>query len=542
MSTNIEWWRGAVIYQIYPRSFMDANDDGIGDLAGIASKMDYIASLNVDAIWISPFFKSPMKDFGYDISDYRDVDPQFGTLDDFRTLLDEAHKRGLKVLLDQVWSHTSDQHIWFTESRQDHTNEKQDWYIWCDPKPDGTVPNNWLSLFGGPAWTWDTRRQQYYLHHFLKEQPALNLYNPAVREEIKNTARFWFDMGVDGFRLDVINCAINHPDLLDNPPRDIHDGAPLDLAASNPLSRQHRIHGYAYLGDETFTWLNELRSVADEYEGRFYMGEIGGDKGGDRACEFIKTNKRLHSAYSFSMTGKTLTKDLITNAVNTIESNIEDGWMTMAVGNHDNPRYASSYPKDGVNRDYTLMGMALLHTLRGSVCLYQGEELGLPSAKLTFEELRDPYDITMYPNHMQRDEGRTPLPWKKNSANIGFSAANETWIKCDRAHAELAIDQQDTDPNSILNMYRVFLSWRKSQTPLIYGDIEILENDGNTLAFHRHHNNETMLCVFNMQDSDTDYKLPQGTYNLDAISRNASQSDDTITLKAFGYAFLKAEG
>ena len=177
MVTNEEWWRGAVIYQIYPRSFMDGNDDGIGDLAGIASKMDYIASLGVDAIWISPFFKSPMKDFGYDISDYRDVDPQFGTLDDFKRVLDEAHKRTLKVLLDQVWSHTSDQHIWFKESRQDKSNQKQDWYIWRDPKADGTVPNNWLSVFGGPAWSWDTRREQYYMHHFLKEQPALNLYN-----------------------------------------------------------------------------------------------------------------------------------------------------------------------------------------------------------------------------------------------------------------------------------------------------------------------------------------------------------------------------
>lgn len=537
-----EWWRGAVIYQIYPRSFMDSNGDGVGDLVGIAHKMDYVASLGVDAIWISPFFKSPMKDFGYDISDYRDVDPIFGTLDDFHFLLKEAHKRGLKVLLDQVWSHTSDQHIWFKESRQSKTNAKEDWYIWSDPKPDGTAPNNWLSIFGGPAWTWDSRREQYYLHHFLKEQPALNLWNPKVREQILETARYWLEMGVDGFRLDVINCALSHPELADNPVRPEGMAMPEDMSSSNPMARQIRSNGYGYLSEDTFQWLGELRSLADEYGGTFLMGEIGGDNSTKLATEYVKTDKRLHSAYSFGLTGKKLIKKLVTDTVTGIESLIEDGWMTYALGNHDNQRFASSHGNfsDPMNKDYALFGMALLLSLRGTVCVYQGEELGLPSAELSFADMRDPYDIAMYPNSMNRDSGRTPIPWLKYGQNAGFSTAEVTWIPVYEEHIPLAVDRQETDEDSILNHYKQFLRWR-SDTPIMkLGDIELLQAPDHIIAFTRHYEGDTMLCVFHSEQSDETWPLPDGEYELvDEASRNAAIEDGKLTLQSYGYAILK---
>ncbi len=537
-----EWWRGAVIYQIYPRSFMDSNGDGVGDLVGIAHKMDYVASLGVDAIWISPFFKSPMKDFGYDISDYRDVDPIFGTLDDFHFLLREAHKRGLKILLDQVWSHTSDQHIWFKESRQNKTNAKADWYVWADCKEDGTPPNNWLSIFGGPAWTWDSRREQYYLHHFLKEQPALNLWNPQVRERILETARYWLEMGVDGFRLDVINCALSHPELENNPIRPADMPPPEDMASSNPMARQIRSNAYGYLSDETFKWLNELRAVADEYEGTFLMGEIGGDNSTKLATEYVKTDKRLHSAYSFGLTGKKLIKKLVTDTVNGIESIIEDGWMSYALGNHDNQRFASSHGdfNDPSNKDYALFGMALLLSLRGTVCIYQGEELGLPSAELSFADMRDPYDIAMYPNSMKRDSGRTPMPWLKYGQNAGFSTAEVTWIPVYEEHIPLAADRQETDEDSILNHYKNFLKWRKDTTVMRLGEIELLHAPDHIIAFNRTYEGEAILCALHAENTDVEWKLPEGTYELiENVSNNASLDNGTISLKGYGYAFLK---
>lgn len=299
MNNRPEWWRGGIIYQIYPRSFMDSNGDGIGDLPGITGKLDYVAALGVDAIWISPFFKSPMKDFGYDVSDYRDVDPVFGTLDDFRTLLNRAHELNLKVIIDQVWSHSSDQHDWFKESRRCCDNAKADWYIWSDPKPDGTPPNNWLSYFGGPAWTWDSRREQYYYHQFLKEQPTLNLWNPDVREKIKNTAAFWLDMGVDGFRLDAIHTYLSDQQLRDNPVRS--KGEMTDVPGNNPLSYQMRKHT-ANL-PENITWIEELRAFVDQWPDCCILAEVGGDDSEYAAATYVQTQKRCHLAYSFGLAG-----------------------------------------------------------------------------------------------------------------------------------------------------------------------------------------------------------------------------------------------
>ncbi len=543
MGTNKEWWRGAVIYQIYPRSYMDSNADGIGDLRGIISKLDYVSSLGVDAIWLSPFFRSPMKDFGYDISDYRDVDPIFGTIDDFRLLLKEAHARGLKIILDQVWSHTSDQHNWFKESRANKTNAKHDWYIWADCKPDGTPPNNWLSIFGGSAWEWDTRREQYYLHHFLTCQPALNLWNQDVRKEITDTARYWLDMGIDGFRLDVINCALSHPDLLDNPIRTPDMPPPTDMNSSNPMSRQIRSNAYGYLSDDTFKWLNTLRGVANDYKDIFLMGEIGGDNNEITATKYTQTGQRLHSAYSFGLTGKTITKDLVLRTVQNIEKEIGDGWITYALGNHDNVRFASNHGQhQDARHKYGMMGMALLLSLRGTVCMYQGEELGLPTAEISFEDMQDPYDIRMHPDSMNRDGGRTPMPWVENAPMAGFSAAPKTWLPVSETHVPLAVDIQENDGASLLNAYRRFLKWRRATPALRLGDIKILETPDNIVAFTRSHEGKILLCVYNTANTEQAFTLPEG-WNpspLPLYSSEYKMEGRTVKFGSYGFAFFEA--
>lgn len=542
MSGQKEWWRGAVIYQIYPRSYMDSNADGIGDLRGIISKLDYIASLGVDGIWVSPFFRSPMKDFGYDISDYRDVDPIFGTIDDFRTLVKEAHARNLKIILDQVWSHTSDQHNWFKESRGNKTNAKHDWYIWADCKPDGIPPNNWLSIFGGSAWEWDTRREQYYLHHFLTCQPALNLWNPQVREAITNTAKYWLDMGIDGFRLDVINCALSHPDLLDNPVRPADMPPPTDMSSANPMSRQIRSNAYGYLSDETFKWLNTLRGITNDYPDIFLMGEIGGDNSEVIATKYTQNGDRLHSAYSFGLTGKTITKEVVIKTIQNVEQEIGDGWITYALGNHDNVRFASNHGQhEDVRHDYAMMGMALLLSLRGSACIYQGDELGLPTAEISFEDMQDPYDIRMYPDSMNRDSGRTPMPWVKTAPKAGFSAAEKTWLPVYEQHVPLAVDQQEKSDKSVLNAYRRFLKWRKETDTLRYGDIEILETPDDLIVFTRKHAGKTLLCVFNTANAERIWTLPEGkSYSIiPAHSYGYALEGNNIKLNRYGHAFFE---
>lgn len=547
MSDNADWWRGAVIYQIYPRSFMDSNGDGIGDLRGIMSKLSYIASLGVDAIWISPFFKSPMKDFGYDISDYRDVDPIFGTIDDFRQLLDEVHKCGLKLLIDQVWSHTSDEHNWFKESRSSKTNARADWYVWTDPKPDGTPPNNWLSIFGGPAWEWDTRREQYYLHHFLSCQPALNLWNPKVREAILDTARYWLDMGVDGFRLDVINCALSHKDLLDNPVRTPDMPQPTDMDSSNPMSRQVRSNAYGYVSDETYKWLNQLRSTASEYGDIFLMGEIGGDNCELLAGQYIDTDQRLQSAYTFGFLGKNLTKNIIVNAVKLTEEVSPDGRMTYAIGNHDNKRFASCHGRfgdDELNHDYAMFGMALLFSMRGSVCVYQGEELGLPAAEIAFKDMQDPYDIRMYPHGMNRDSARTPMPWLKYGHNAGFSNAEKTWLPIPEDHTVLGVDRQETNEESMLNTYRNFLRWRNERKILRYGELDFMDTPDHVVAFKRLYQGRAMLCVFNASSEEQQWTPDTGEHYhlIPEVSHNIAMADKTMIFKRYGYAFFDKIG
>jgi len=498
-----EWWRGAVIYQVYPRSFADTNGDGIGDLPGVTARLDYIASLGVDAVWLSPFFTSPMKDFGYDIADYRSVDPIFGTLADFDALLERAHALGLKVLIDQVWSHTSDQHAWFAESRSSRDNPRADWYVWADAKPDGSPPNNWQSVFHGPSWTWDARRGQYYLHNFLAAQPDLNLHHPDVQDAILDTARFWLGRGVDGFRLDALNFAMHDPALRDNPP--VADPKAKRL---RPFDFQHHLYNQSHGAIPGF--LERVRALFDSYPGaRFTVAEVGGEQADREMKLFTQGPKRLHSAYGFNfLYADRLTPRLIDDTMALWPGAAGEGWPSWAFSNHDAPRVVSRWLRAGEDPDaLARLAMLLLVALRGNVFLYQGEELGLPQAEVPFERLRDPEAIANWPATLGRDGARTPMPWCADAPNAGFSPA-DPWLPLDPAHPPLAIDRQEADPGSMLNFTRRLIRLRKQHEALRLGGFTPLRAPAPLLAFER--GDGALLCAFNLGDEAVDWALPAG--------------------------------
>lgn len=497
MENKIEWWRGAVIYQIYPRSFFDANNDGIGDLPGITQKMDYIASLGVDAIWLSPFFTSPMKDFGYDVSDYCDVDPIFGTLKDFDDLVAEAHKHDLKVMIDQVLNHTSDKHPWFEESRQSHDNSKADWYVWADAKPDGTVPNNWLSVFGGPAWHWDSRRKQYYLHNFLDSQPDLNFHNPDVVNAILDTVEFWLKRGVDGFRLDTANYYYHDLALRDNPAKEHIIEGSIGVRLDNPYAYQQHI--YDKSRPENISFLQRLRSLLDQYPDTTTVGEVGCDFALKTMAAYTQGTDKLHMCYSFDLLTHDASMHHIRHTMETIEAGLGDGWPCWSIGNHDVERVATRWGKNKNMPNQSKAYMAMLLSLRGSVCLYQGEELGLPEAELEYDQLVDPYGITFWPEFKGRDGCRTPIPWENKHLG-GFSTSEEVWLPVVDSQLPLAVEEQEGDRASTLHAYRDFLHLRRSHPELIYGSIEFLYDDETTLTFLRSYAGKSLYIAINTAD------------------------------------------
>ncbi len=355
LAQDPDWWRGAVIYQIYPRSFQDANGDGIGDLAGIVQRLPHIARLGADAIWISPFFTSPMKDFGYDVSDYCDVDPMFGTLADFDAVVDTAHRLGLRVMIDLVLSHTSDAHPWFVESRRDRTNPKADWFVWADPKPDGTPPNNWLSVFGGSAWAWDGRRQQYYLHNFLDSQPDLNFHHEPVQEALLDVARFWLKRGVDGFRLDTINFYIADKYLRDNPPLPPELRNDSIAPAVNPYN--HQLHLFSKNQPENLEFLRKFRAVLNPY-GAAAVGEVGdAQRGLEIMAEYTSGGDKVQMCYPFEMLQPTrLTAAALAQTFARMEAKAPDAWPCWAYSNHDVIRHVTRWGlSDAAARAYTVL-------------------------------------------------------------------------------------------------------------------------------------------------------------------------------------------
>ncbi|TCP08461.1 alpha-glucosidase [Crenobacter luteus] len=499
-----DWWRGAVIYQVYPRSFQDSNGDGVGDLPGITARLDHIASLGAEAVWISPFFKSPMADFGYDVSDYRDVDPMFGTLADFDALVARAHELNLKVLIDLVLSHSSDQHPWFAESRQSRDNPRADWYVWADPRPDGTPPNNWLSIFGGPAWQWDTRREQYYLHNFLVSQPDLNFHNPAVQDALLDVARFWLDRGVDGFRLDTVNFYVHDRLLRDNPPQPA-GGHAAGVPANNPYARQR--HLYDKTQPENLAFLSRLRALMDSYPGSVSIGEIGDDLQYPTLAAYTRGNEHLHMAYVFPLLTENCDPGYVRAVLADYLEEASDGYACWSLGNHDVPRVVSRWSSLGGSPSARArLVLSFLMSLPGAVCLYQGEELGLPESEVPFELLQDPYGKTMWPDYKGRDGCRTPMAW--TSAPDGGFGAGAPWLPIDPAHLDLAVERQE-EGDTVLAFYRDFIAWRQQQDALRLGTLRLLAPHEQVLAFVREHEGRALLCAFNLSDRPANYTVAE---------------------------------
>ncbi len=531
---STDWWRGCVIYQIYPRSFQDTTGDGSGDLSGIKSRLAHVASLGVDAVWLSPFFKSPMADMGYDVSDYEAVDPMFGSMEDFDALIAEAHRLGLKVIIDQVLSHSSDKHEWFVESRSSRDNPKADWYVWADTRPDGNAPNNWLSVFGGPAWEWDATRRQYYMHNFLASQPDLNFHNPEVQDALLETVRFWLERGVDGFRLDTVNYYVHDRWLRSNPP------LASSVAGTNGETNTYLFqeHLFDKTQPENLDFLRRFRALLDEYGDRASVGEVG-DEGRSlqTLAAYTSGGDKLNMCYTFDLLGQQFSPAHVRGCVEAFETTVVDGWVCWAFSNHDVVRHVSRWTRaDGDPDAVATFSIALLACLRGSICLYQGEELGLEEAELTFEDLRDPVGIRFWPTVKGRDGCRTPMVWEAGADNAGFSAA-KPWLPVPASHRARAVDVQNGEENSVLAGYRAMLAVRKAHPALVKGSIRFLDTDGEVLAFIRQSEGETLLCVFNFADEPADWPLPSDFGRVEAIAPGggAVLQHEGVALQALGW-------
>jgi alpha-glucosidase len=495
---NPPWWRGAVVYQVYPRSFADADGDGLGDLAGIAARLPHIASLGVDGIWLCPFFPSPQRDFGYDVSDYRDVDPRFGTRADFDMLIERAHALGLKVIIDQVWSHTALEHPWFTESRSSRDNAKADWYVWADARPDGSPPTNWQSWMGNACWTWEPRRRQYYLHNFLPQMPDLNLHHSEVQDAILEVARFWLDSGVDGFRLDTANYYCHDRALTDNPPQ------PPERRGELPAAMQQHLHNICQ--PETVRFLERLRGVMDEYPDRMAVAEIGSANNLERMVEYTQPG-RLHTAYSFVLLGSKPDARTVADAMLAWQQGEgAAGWPSWALSNHDVPRVATRW--GGNDARQARLWLFLLLALRGTVFLYQGEELGLPQSEIAFEDLQDPFGKAHWPRDKGRDGCRTPMPWRRGEPAAGFTRGTP-WLPSDPAHAALAVDVQEADADSMLHFTRRAIAWRRAHPALRWGSFETVRAEGSLLVARRRHRDDDVLLAFNLGAEARHLALPQ---------------------------------
>ncbi len=541
LTADKDWWRGAVIYQIYPRSYQDSNGDGIGDLKGITARLQHVADLGADAIWISPFFVSPMKDFGYDVANYIDVDPMFGSLSDFDGLIAEAHRLGIRVMIDLVMSHSSDQHAWFVESRSSRENPKSDWYVWSDPKPDGTPPNNWLSIFGGSAWHWDPTRMQYYMHNFLASQPDLNLHNPEVQDALLEMTRFWLLRGVDGFRLDTINFYFHDAQLRDNPSlapeRRNADTAP----AVNPYNFQEHI--YDKNRPENIEFIKRFRAVLDEFPAIAAVGEVGDSQRGlEIVGEYTSGGDKMQMCYAFEfLAPEPLTPLRVAAVQDAFGTAAPEGWACWAFSNHDVIRHLSRWGADVVDREaFAKMLAAILLTQRGSACIYQGEELGLTEADIAFDDLQDPYGIQFWPEFKGRDGCRTPMVWDGQAKQAGFSTGDKTWLPIPVEHSLRAVNVQLGQENSVLEQYRRFLAFRRLHPSFAKGAIAFEPVEGAVLRYTRTLGNETVLCMFNMSGADATANLPAGEWQpLEGHGFTNIVIDNTVQLPAWGAYFAR---
>ena len=535
------WWESAVFYQIYPRSFKDSNNDGIGDLAGVIEKLDHLndgkgGGLGIDAIWFSPFFPSPQADFGYDVSDYCNIDLDYGTLEDFDQLVEESHRRGIKIVLDLVLNHSSDQHKWFQESRKNSTNSKVDWYVWADPKPDGSPPNNWLAVFGGAAWTFEPQRGQYYLHNFLPEQPDLNWYNPEVREALADVVRFWMKRGADGFRLDTANYYAYDRQLRDNPKRPENSELMEDGQEANPLSQY--ITKYSKDRPENLEFIHFLRKIFEE-NGVVSIGEIGSAEGLESTLklgtDYVKNGKGLHLAYTFSMLNKNMNAEYLEHVLRVTEESIEDGWPCWSLSNHDCMRMISRFDCFGERDGFQQMMLLLLLSLRGTPIIYYGEEVDMQEYEITKDELRDPQGIRFWPDIKGRDGCRLPFPWDSKLTNQGFNSGTKPWLP---AVNKLSLDQAKADSGSTFHVLQEMLQIRKKFPALQNGSYRKILLDGDCFVFERKTEDETMLIAANFSTEEQSINLPYKVtkdHTPKAFKRFCTLKNELLTSPACGY-------
>jgi alpha-glucosidase len=528
-----DWWRGAVIYQIYPRSFQDSTGNGIGDLPGITQRLDHVADLGADAIWLSPFFTSPDRDMGYDVSDYTDVNPLFGTLADFDALLARAHDLGLKVIIDQVISHSSDQHPWFAESRENRTNPKADWYVWANPKPDGTPPNNWLSVFGGSAWMFDPRRRQYYLHNFLTSQPDLNFHCPQAVDALLQSMRFWLDRGVDGFRLDTVNFYTHDAELRDNPPAPLGPkGFPV-----NPYEAQE--HLYAKSRPENLAIIERLRALVDGYGDKVLVGEVGDSDARQVALmgDYTAGPSRLHMAYSFAMLGPDHSAAHYRKCIEDFQTGAPDGWPCWSFSNHDVMRHASRWAKtENDTLPIARQAINLLVALPGTLGIYQGEELGQTETDIEFHELRDLGYIDFWPENKGRDGCRTPMVWSHNAPNGGFSIG-APWLPVKAPQLKAALDLQGE--TSVFQAYRAALAFRRLTPELRLGSAQFHDLPEPMLALRRSFGGSTVTAVFNLSPRPQTVSFTGTARAIGPIS--ARLDANQLALPAYGFSCLRED-
>jgi len=514
------WWQQGVIYQIYPRSFQDTDGDGIGDLKGIELRLEYLAGLGVDAIWISPIYLSPMVDFGYDVADYRSVDPLFGTLQDFDRLLATAHAQGLKVIVDFVPNHSSDRHAWFLESRASRNNPKRDWFLWHDPAPGGGPPNNWISDFGGSAWTWDDTTGQYYYHAFLKEQPDLNWRNSQLRQAMYEVLRFWLDRGVDGFRVDVLWHMIKAADFRDNP---------INPFYRSSMGEMHRVRQYNSTDQpEVHEIAREMRRLTDRYGERLLIGEIYLPV--ERVMDYYGNNlDEMHLPFNFQLIDAAWNaRDLIS-----LISQYEDvlpagGWPNWVLSNHDRPRIATR-----LGQKQARVAAVLLLTLRGTPTIYYGDELGLEDVAIPRDRVRDPRELREPGLGLGRDPQRTPMPWA-SSPNAGFTKS-EPWLPLNADWRERNVEALERDACSMLNLYRRLLALRRTHRSLSLGDISLLTTQGDILAYERRSGGTRLLVALNLGGTSQTVSLPswarEGRVLLSTLDGSAIGQDSNLVLR-----------
>ena len=485
-----------VVYQIYPRSFQDSNGDGVGDLEGIIGRLPYLADLGVDAIWISPIFPSPMEDFGYDVSDYCAIEPMFGDLETFDRLVADAHRRGLKVILDYVPNHTSDRHRWFIESRASRDNPKRDWYVWRDAKPDGSPPTNWTSEFGGSAWTLDAATRQYYYHAFLREQPDLDWRNREVVAAMLDVLRFWFDRGVDGFRVDAIHHLIEAADFTDNPPN------PRWREGRSPARRFLRTHTMDQ--PEVHDAIARMRAVLDEYDGdRVFIGEAYLPL--DRLMLYYGADlKGFQLPFNFHLIQTPWNATAIGALVESYESKLpEGGWPNWVLGNHDRSRVATR-----VGRDQARVAAMLLLTLRGTPTLYQGDEIGMSNVLIPAHRVQDPWEKNVPGLGLGRDPVRTPMLWDA-SPHAGFSAG-DPWLPVDSDFAQTSVAAQSAAPGSLLSLYRALLALRRAEPALSIGDYAPLAENDQVLGYERRLGRRRLAVFLNLTGRSARIDVPPG--------------------------------